>query len=76
MLEKSEKFVVSRRHERYEGLGDKFPVEMRVIGTRQQALRLAVYLSEYYPGCEGLYRVEGVDNEEQVEAAYEFSKHP
>jgi hypothetical protein len=66
MMDKPEKFIILNTN-RYEGLGDKFPQSMRVIGTREQAIRLANYLSDFYPGCELMFMVSGIGQEEHYD---------
>ena len=54
-----EKFTIARDSERYGSQSHKFPEKIVVEGTKVQALMLANYLSNYYPGCDLLYMVEG-----------------
>ena len=60
-----ELFII-RDPKRYAGEGYKFPSRLRVeLGTLEQALELADYMSNYYAGCDGLFYVtdalEGVE---------------
>jgi hypothetical protein len=52
-------YTITRDGDRYGSLGSDFPDVLTVVGTREQALRLANYLSNYYVGCDLLFRVEG-----------------
>ena len=60
-------FTILKDLDRYQGLGKHFPDEIIVTkGTREQAIRLANYLTNYYAGCDDFFSVEGVDEVEHL----------
>lgn len=47
------------KSDRYPGLGEKFPPRITCEGTLEQAKALAEYMSNWYPGCEYIFYVDG-----------------
>jgi hypothetical protein len=65
-----DEFKIVRDAARYGDMGSQFPDAISVHGTKEQALRLANYLSDYFAGCDLLFTVEGCEESEHYKVTY------
>lgn len=62
-------WTILRDDKRYPGMDTRFPIKIVVYGTAQEAVNLASYLSNFYAGCDLLFFVEGI-TEDQVASVH------
>ena len=60
-------FMITRQNDRYGNLGIQFPKLIICIGTEKQAINLANYLSDYFPGCDYIYKIPNLDDYNNLE---------
>ena len=62
MTEAEDTFTIVKNVARYGSLGKDFPDEIVVTkGTKEHALYLADYLTNYFAGCDFMFYVKGME---------------